>query len=369
MKKILIFTAGFGEGHNAAAHGLCAAVGHVAAGGEAEARVVDLFAECYGRRNNFARRAYIAMINYTPQLWQRFYQWLDHSTGLESGLGLLFKIQGRLAQLLEEENPDVVASTYPVYNYLINRIYAGSRRRSFAQVTIVTDSITINSVWHRCGSDYYIVPNEDTAAVLRGRKVDAGKIKALGFPVTHRFFTETAQRQPPGEGNRRVLYMINSGNGEAPNLVKRLLELHGIQLTVTVGREAMQRAAVEKVIAASGCTAEIYGWTDQLPRLLMENHLLISKAGGATVQETIAAKTPMLIMQIVPGQEEGNARLLLEHGCGALSETTDAIATKVEEIFRNGAGLWQQWEQNIATLSKPDAALAITRFLLNLPAR
>ena len=160
--------------------------------------------------------------------------------------------------------------------------------------------------------------------------------------------------------------MINSGKGEAPNIVKQLLALPGIRLAVTVGRDEALRAAVEKAIAESGRTAEIYGWTDQLPRLLMESHLLVSKAGGATVQETIAAKTPMLIMQVVPGQEEGNARLLLEHGCGAMAETAEEIAQAASNAFANGAETWRQWETNIAQLSKPDAALVVARFLLGI---
>jgi len=199
--------------------------------------------------------------------------------------------------------------------------------------------------------------------------VHDAKIKAFGFPVTHQFFTGAAARQPPGEGNRRVLYMINSGKREALHLVKRLLGLPGIQLTVTVGRDPALQAAVEKTVAASGRAAEVYGWTDQMPHLLMKNHLLISKAGGATVQETIAARTPMLIMQVVPGQEEGNARLLLDHGCGALTETTEAIVKAVGGAFADGAKLWHQWEQNIVKLSKPDAALIIARFLLEISAK
>jgi len=87
------------------------------------------------------------------------------------------------------------------------------------------------------------------------------------------------------------------------------------------------------------------------------------------VQETIAAKTPMLIMQVVPGQEEGNARLLLGHKCGALTETTGAIVETVRGAFANDAQLWGTWEQNITNLSKPDAALVIARFLLDLETR
>jgi len=369
MKKILIFTAGFGEGHNTAARSVAAAVKQIAGEGQAEAVVIDLMHECYGRFNKMVCKFYIGVINHAPKVWERIYKWLDESRGMEANLGLLVGLVPKLAEILEREKPDAVVSTYPVYSYLIARIYKDGKPRPFSQVTIVTDSITVNSVWYRGGSDYFIVPNEDTAVVMREKGVDDSKIKMLGFPVTHRFSTEAITRTPPAEGNKRVLFMINSAKAEAPNVVRRLLELPEIQLSVTVGRDEELRAAVGKVIAASGRTVEIYGWTDKLPNLLMSHHILVSKAGGATVQETIAAKTPMMIMQVVPGQEEGNARLLLGHKCGALTETTDAIVQAVGEAFANGAQLWATWEQNITKLSKPDAALVIARFVLDLEPR
>ena len=46
MKRVLILTAGYGEGHNAAARALAAALGETGA----EAEVRDLFREAYGRR-------------------------------------------------------------------------------------------------------------------------------------------------------------------------------------------------------------------------------------------------------------------------------------------------------------------------------
>ncbi|MBV9300036.1 MAG: diacylglycerol kinase, partial [Verrucomicrobia bacterium] len=46
MKKILIFTAGFGEGHNTAARNIRDAVEHIAPD-EAKVEVLDLFDACY----------------------------------------------------------------------------------------------------------------------------------------------------------------------------------------------------------------------------------------------------------------------------------------------------------------------------------
>jgi processive 1,2-diacylglycerol beta-glucosyltransferase len=100
-----------------------------------------------------------------------------------------------------------------------------------------------------------------------------------------------------------------------------------------------------------------------MPELLMANHLLIGKAGGAAVQETIAACTPMLMTSVVPGQEEGNARLLIENGCGALCPTPESVCKKLESLFAHGAREWREWEKAIAQLSRPGAALEIARFI------
>ena len=58
--------------------------------------------------------------------------------------------------------------------------------------------------------------------------------------------------------------------------------------------------------------------------------LLISKAGGATVQEAIPAGCPMIVNHIIPGQEEGNARYLVETNSGT-------VATTHEEVIARGA--------------------------------
>ena len=99
----------------------------------------------------------------------------------------------------------------------------------------------------------------------------------------------------------------------------------------------------------------------------MQNHILIGKAGGAATQEAIAAKTPMIITKAVPGQEEGNARLIVENGCGALCEADDTIAETVALAAENNAALWHRWHAAISALSRPNASRDIARFILSQP--
>ena len=77
-KKILILTAGFGEGHNSAARGVRDGLARVASDQTVELR--DLFAEAYGPINELVRRSYLALVNSAPGAWGVVYRWLDRKT-------------------------------------------------------------------------------------------------------------------------------------------------------------------------------------------------------------------------------------------------------------------------------------------------
>src|SRR5215469_13744021 len=364
MKKILIFTAGFGEGHNTAARNIRDALEHIAPD-EAKVQIIDLFDRCYGKLNDLFRKAYIAAINRTPRVWGKIYNVIDGTQFVESNMAVLTKMKRAMSDVLAHLEPDAVVSTYPIYNYVIDAIYADGRSKNFSQITVITDSITVNSVWYRCASDYFLVANDDTASVLRNALVPEQQIRIFGFPVTHRFAELPDHRyQEENGGPRRILYLINSGKKEAPGLVHRLGARSDIQLTVIVGRDTALRKEIEAEIISTANPVKILGWTNRMPELLTNHHLVITKAGGATVQEAIAARTPPIISQVVPGQEEGNARLIVENECGCLAPGSEAILAALDIAFANGEERLKTWVSSIAKLSKPDASLQIARFIL-----
>jgi processive 1,2-diacylglycerol beta-glucosyltransferase len=96
----------------------------------------------------------------------------------------------------------------------------------------------------------------------------------------------------------------------------------------------------------------------------MTHHVAISKAGGATTQESINALCPLVVSQIVPGQEEGNYELIRRHDAGALAETPEAIVAAVEQAFANNAQCWRHWRANLRRLAQPAAARSIAHHVL-----
>ncbi len=121
MKKVLILTASYGDGHNAAARSLRDAI--VMLDGQAKAKVVDLFEIVHPTLNSVMKKGYQAVVCYAPALWSGVYRFFDKPRLFKRQMQGLGKLRRGLGELLSREQPDVVVSTYPVYAHLIQQIF------------------------------------------------------------------------------------------------------------------------------------------------------------------------------------------------------------------------------------------------------
>jgi len=363
MKKILILTAAFGDGHNTAARNIRDALEHIC--DDVKVEVLDLFDATYGAFNTLAKNTYLGMVQYAPRLWGGFYSLME-SPVVERNLGGFTRLANALEDIVHEIQPDGVVSTYPVYGHVIRQLYRDHAERPFRFITVITDSISVNSAWYRAPSDFFCVPNEATADVLRRNNVPEPQIKALGFPTNLAFAQRTpTPLTPPVRGvQRKLLYIINTGKKRSGKSIESLLDLPDTHLTVTVGRDPELKARLIERTEGMNGRVNILGWTNQMPQLMLSHHLVIGKAGGATVQEAIAARCPMIVNQVIPGQEEGNARLIHKMGLGAIAKKDWQVADCVEQAFAHRASLWTDWRRNLERISKPDASLRIAELIL-----
>ena len=203
---------------------------------------------------------------------------------------------------------------------------------------------------------------------MRRGGVAADLLHVTGFPVPAFFGEQTGRLTPPDltvPGHApRVLYIINSGTHHATETARRLLAEVSWEVTIAVGRDENLRRELTLLTAGRAVPATILGWTDRIPHLLMTHHVVISKAGGATTQESIAARCPMIVNQIVPGQEEGNYELLRRTGAGALAETPGAVITTLRAAFADRGAQWRQWRTALEPIVRNSAAQVIASHLL-----
>lgn len=361
--NLLILTAGYGEGHNAAAHALANAYKENA---PESCNVVDLFSIVSPKFNKVTRKLYIQTINNYPYLWSTIYGWMDNSSLIPKLISALKREQKALLNIINNDKPDVICSTYPVYSFLVEKLRK-EKKLDIPHYNIVTDSISINSLWWKAGAQGWFVPNEDSREFMISKGVNGSKIHTTGFPVNPYFAHNYNTIIRPSLENKqspRVLYIINSGTRFAEETASALLSQTNWEITCAVGRDEKLKNKLIAQAKGRKKQATILGWTNEIPKLLMTHHVVVSKAGGATTQEAIAACCPMVVNQIVPGQEEGNYELLRRRNIGGLAQTPDEVIKVLKKAFSNSGSLWNQWHSSIASLSQPRAAYTIIDQLL-----
>ena len=362
LPRILIVTAAFGEGHNSAARNLALALNSMGA----VTQVSDPCMLALPRLTRLVNWAYRYVTNHFPGIWGRIYRSTDRCDFGQQESWVLSRVEAKLADLVERFQPTAIVSTYPLYPYLLTRIFRSGAAK-IPVFTVVTDSIEINAAWLRAESDYWLVTDAATRDSMVRKGMSAAKVVDTGFPVHPDFAKLAPVDAADGCQPFRVLYF--------PTSEQRLLSEHGaallaasptVSLTIILGRNLrrLYRRARALQLAYPG-RVRLLAWTRRVPQLLNSHHLVVGKAGGATVHEAIAARCPMLIHHLVPGQEEGNLELLGKIGGGELADTARALQHSVISLLAADARAWRLMKVALARHDRNAGALAAAHFILH----
>ena len=359
--KILILTAGFGEGHNSAALNLQRAL---------KPRATTLCADPCALGAPWVTRQlqnlYRKITTHAPWLWRKIYDSTERQDFSKKRLPFMRKPEKKLRELILEFKPDAILSTYPLYPYFIERIFNQGITR-VPVFTIVTDSIAINAAWRKAPTDFWLVTDQHTKDALSQQGLPEHQIIDTGFPVDPHF----ADLQPVSSEDTlkplRILYFPTPKKPHVRRVSRELLESTGpdSELTIVLGKHLrkIHRRAKEIEEQYPG-RVTIKGWSKKVPELLNSHHLVVGKAGGATVHEALAAECPMLIHHLVPGQEEGNLSLLHHLHGGDLAESEGSLSGHLGEMLADDASLWRNMKRDLAQHSRPSAAQRAADFIL-----
>ncbi len=363
--RILIVTAAFGEGHNSAARNLSLALENAGA-------VTQVADPCFigmPRLSALVSTAYRIVTTHFPRLWAAVYRSTDRCDFNKSRSPILRRPQQVMAHMIAKHRPDAVVSTYPIYPYFMPGILASdpSIPRPLPVFTVVTDSIEINAAWLRAPSDWWLVTDGSTREAMAGRGIESTRIIETGFPVHPAFSSLQTVAQDDSCDTFRVLYFPTAKSSLLCQNAEVLLESSpSLRLTIVMGRNVRRHLPhAEKIRRAYPGRVRLIGWTHKVPQLLSQHHLIIGKAGGATVHEAIAARCPMLIHHLVPGQEEGNLRLLEAIGGGALAQTPEEMTRRIRQLLANQAAGWREMKAALARHAKNAGAITAARFILD----
>ena len=207
--RILIVTAGYGEGHNSAARGVRDALA-----GRAEVRVTDLCAEAMPRMFRLTRAAYLWTISRMPRLWKWMYEVSDRRNMAEKPVRGIAPVERLLERLLREWKPDAVVCTYMVYPYMLDSL-ASRTGRAVPYLTVVTDSFVINKSWLCSKSPLWAVTDPWTRAIMEEKGLPQDRLRVTGFPVNPVLGALAEEHPLSWKGGEpfRVLYFASVPHG------------------------------------------------------------------------------------------------------------------------------------------------------------
>jgi 1,2-diacylglycerol 3-beta-galactosyltransferase len=100
----------------------------------------------------------------------------------------------------------------------------------------------------------------------------------------------------------------------------------------------------------------VFNFVENMPTFMHAAECIICKAGGLIVTESLACGLPLLLIDVLPGQEEGNAEVVVRGGAGELAASSiEALEAMCHWLEHDGALLAQR-AQNARSLGRPHAA-------------
>jgi processive 1,2-diacylglycerol beta-glucosyltransferase len=312
--KIFFTHAKCGNGHTMAAKALYDAL---AKDKTYAAEMIDLLDESAAHRRVF-EEGYRWVVTKAPWLWKLMYDISDQDHAHETGLFFLAYLFPKFYRRLLDEQPDVVVATHFWTAAAAARLKKAGRLKGYV-ITVITD-YNVHKSWMHEGTDLYVVASAFTKAVLEKEYgVPSSKIRAWGIPLREAFYT--TKHIPRGDRLRVLMFSSDFGMGPFRELVHALKDK--CRLTVLCGRDEKLKSELKTHEWTDGLIVK--GIVPDMWNLLAEADLVVLKAGGLSVTESLVMRRPMVFMKAIYGQETENIKFVTDHGVGFWPKSVDGL--------------------------------------------
>ncbi len=352
--RVLVLTASYGSGHNRVAATLAAEFRRAGA----PVRVVDHFHDLvHPEFDRLTRGLYYAVLRRAPVLWGIAY-WLGDQLSVSSPLLMGINSLGtrRLAGLLAADRPDHVVSVHPTPVAALSQLR--SRGVPIPSHTTVFTDFVAHTQWIHGHLDRYCVPAEEIARDLTARGVPRDRVVVTGIPVGQEF-TEASERAQArlalGLSPRLPVLLLMDGSGGG---FGRLEEAARTLLRM---EEPLPR--LSKLAAGRESRVKIFGYVDNVRQLMAAADFLVTKAGGLTVAEALAAELPMICFGSLPGQESRNERFAAMAGVALVAGSGAQLERVIRAVLRDPV-LLRNMRERVRLYRRPRAATQIVGLVL-----
>jgi processive 1,2-diacylglycerol beta-glucosyltransferase len=369
-KKVLILYAPFGAGHKTAAKAIEEAFKEKYP--DVEAKNVDVLDFGFKIFRYSAPFIFDYINAKIPFLYKWIYNFYNHSSRykfLNHASNLLIKKE-EFISFIKKFSPDFILSTNPLPMQLVSK----TKQKDITDIlsaNVCTD-FGFHSFWHNLDVNYYFVANEEIKKTLISHNVAPESIKVTGIPIGLKFGKKADREKVLRDLNfsaSRPVLLIVGVKITYKNLLKVIKGVkeknNFVQFIVVAGRDKNLQKKLEKSEINNDPQIKVFGFVNNLDEYMGSADLVFTKPGGLTASECLANGLPMIINDIMPGQEQDNVNYLVSHGSGIEAESIEEVIENIINLFNQSDKL-KIMEENCLKIAKPNAAAELADFVNNL---
>jgi processive 1,2-diacylglycerol beta-glucosyltransferase len=281
----------------------------------------------------------------------------------------------KLKNLIKEENPDLIISTHPFSSQMC--AYLKKKEKINCKLATIMTDFHIHNQWLYLPEfvDYFFVSNEEMKKDMIKENISADKIFVTGIPVSEKFSQNFNKEDIFDEfwldpDKFTVLFFgggeFGLGRDTAFMALKTIIRLFPkMQVIAISGKNKKMKKSFEDLVDKTNSSdrIKVLEYTDKVPELMSIAGVVVTKAGGLTITESLTSHLPIIIINPIPGQEEENANFLVDAGCAIWIKNNDNIARILKNLSKRPEILSEMAKVS-EKLAKPNATKDICEILL-----
>ena len=307
-------------------------------------------------------KGYIYLISKLPWVWYFFYRlsflfsnnpvhfYLDYSNSLA------------FIDLLRNEKPEIVLSTHFLTSSVLTVFKKQKSCHNFRHIAIITD-YNLHPFWVGRGVDLYIASCDYIKDELLKRGVDGQRIKVYGIPVSPRFYLSSdrkslAQKLQADPLKFTILIITGAiGIGPIEQIVKALA--NDAQLLVVCGKN---QRLYKRITQMKFTQVKPFPLINNVDELMSISDLVLTKAGGLTITESLIKRLPIIFFASVPGLETANADVINKYGAAFRAKSIAQIKEFIIAL-KSRPQVVKEMQKNLNLLRKDDTLVKISGLL------
>jgi 1,2-diacylglycerol 3-beta-galactosyltransferase len=218
--------------------------------------------------------------------------------------------------------------------------------------------------------DWLVVPTDIVREDAIEAGVDPEKMCVIGIPVNPRIFLLEDSKQELRKKlgwNEELTTVLAVGSKRVEHFKENLNILNHsgfpFQLIVVTGKD--QELYEELKGIEWHHEVHLYEFVDQMPEFMRAADLIIAKAGGLIVTESLASGLPMILIDVIPGQESGNADFVQDGKAGFLARNAIEFIESFGHLFFNQQENLLSAREHAIAIGKPSSALQISKLIID----